>query len=239
MAGRTLMAIAGQLAETRLMPGDIAMQGEQFFPGGLTTAGAGTVTGAMIAAGLLRRTGPGAGFTDTFDTATNILAALGFLPATGGTNTQFGAGLTDVGPGSTFRFRYILGVAQVMTFNATVPEGLVYAIANTSMGLAGVAGNWREYLLTINNVTPRQSLSVISNTSTTTQFSSPQPVGTVTPGMWLSGSNVTSGTLVTGVIHGQGVITGFTTSAASTGSATQAWVFSPTITVDSVGSGVL
>lgn len=44
----------------------------------ITTAGAGTLTAAMIVSGLIRRAGaPGAGFTDTTDTATNILTALG------------------------------------------------------------------------------------------------------------------------------------------------------------------
>src|SRR5215469_11032301 len=42
----------------------------------LTTVGNGTITGAMVAGGIVRRTGPTAAFTDTFDTAQNILNAL-------------------------------------------------------------------------------------------------------------------------------------------------------------------
>lgn len=234
MAGKLLVSLAGNLAESRIQPGDIAMYGETISTD--ATAGSSTLTGAQIATGLLVRTAGGA-YTSTPDTASNILAALGFLPALGGTNTQFGAGLTDLSVGATFRHRFINAAAFAMTWNATVPEGLVYGSSAASMALGATAGIWRDYLWTILNITPRQSLSVVSNTSTTTTFSSPQPVGTITPGMWLSGTNVTSGTLVTGVIHGQGTITGFTTSAASTGSATQAWVFSPTVQVNQIGSG--
>jgi hypothetical protein len=237
MAGRTLVTVAGQLAESRLLPGDIALQGESIST--LATVGAGTLTGAIIASGICFRTLAGGAYTDTLDTATNILAALGFTGILGGTNSAFGSGLSDLNTGATFRFRYVNNTgANAMTFGAGV-EGIIYTTAAAQLGILGVSGNWRDYLFTVGNITPRQSLSVVSATSTTTTFSTPQPVGTITPGMWLSGTNVTSGTLVTGVIHGQGTITGFTTSAASTGSATQAWVFSPTIAVATLGSGVL
>lgn len=43
----------------------------------ITTAGAGTLTGAAIAGGLITRTGPVAAYTDTTDTGALILAALG------------------------------------------------------------------------------------------------------------------------------------------------------------------
>jgi hypothetical protein len=41
----------------------------------LTTVGAGTILAALMAGGLLLRTGPTAAYTDTTDTAANILAA--------------------------------------------------------------------------------------------------------------------------------------------------------------------
>lgn len=241
MTARTLLSNAGQLAATRIQPGDTALLGESFYPGGLTTAGSGTITGAMVAAGLLRRTGPGAGFTDTLDTATNILTALGLLNAAGSTAAQWGNGLSDASPGATFRFRYILGVAFAMTWNATPPEGVIYDTAGGSgFGILGVAGNWRDYLFTILNTTPRQSLQVTSvNANANVTLVTPVPPGTITPGMWLSGTNVTTATTVLGVTQGPAGITGFTMSANATGAGTQAWVFSPVISVANLGSGVL
>lgn len=43
----------------------------------LTTAGAGTWTGALIAGGIIYRSGPTGNFTDTVDTAANIISAVG------------------------------------------------------------------------------------------------------------------------------------------------------------------
>ena len=50
----------------------------------ITTAGAGTLTAAAMVGGLIPRTGPTAGFTDTTDTAANIDA---LLAAGSGSNT--------------------------------------------------------------------------------------------------------------------------------------------------------
>lgn len=238
MAAKTLLAQAGQLAGARIQPGDIALLGERF--GSLTTVGAGTITGALIASGILYRTGPTGAFIDTPDTATNILVALGQLNAAGGTSNIWGSGITDLDSGQTFRFRYINGVAFAMTFQTGV-EGIIYGTAGgAGLGILGVAGNWRDYLVTIGNNTPRQSLQVTSvNANAAVTLTAPVPLGTITPGMWLSGTNVTSGTLILGVTHGQGVITGFTMNANATGSGTQAWVFSPTVRFDNLGSGVL
>lgn len=233
MAGRVCTVIGGLLGDGRLNPGDVALFGE--IQSSLTTAGSGTITGAQLAANSLSRTGPGGAYTDTPDTAVNLLQALGLLNvATGGTNVQYGPGMSDAANGYSWRFRFVNTVAFAMTLQTGV-EGWVYG---TSLGVA--ASSWREYLITLQCVAVRQSLLVNStNASATVTFVSPQPVGTVVPGMWLSGTNVTSGTLVIGVTHGQGVLTGFTTSANATGTGSQAWVFSPTVRIDNLGAGTL
>ncbi len=52
-------------------PGDVPVVGKQFNLT-LSTVGAGTITGAQMTTGVLVRTGPTAGYTDTTDTANTI-----------------------------------------------------------------------------------------------------------------------------------------------------------------------
>src|SRR3972149_7023690 len=96
---------AGSVTGRQAGPGDVLASGESYAT--LTTAGAGTILGAMFAAGILHRTGPGGGYTDTTDTAENILIALA------GNDYK-----VNVMPGTTFRFLFRNTVAFLMTFAA-------------------------------------------------------------------------------------------------------------------------
>lgn len=221
---------AGEASISReVMPGDLLAGGENILAGGIATAGNGTLTGAAIATGIIRRTGPGGAYTDTTDTSTNILAAIAG-------NAQ-GA---DVLPGTTFRLLFINTVAFAMTFAAG--SGVV-----SGTGTLGVAASLvREYLLTVLNSTP-QSIQNCSttNASAVVTFNLPAnapalPMGTITPGMSVSGTGITAGTTVLGVTYGQGGITGVTLSANATATNNPvALTFLPTIQIDGIRSTTL
>jgi hypothetical protein len=87
----------------------------------LTTVGAGSITAAMISSSILSRTGPVGGFTDTVDTAQNIVNAF-----SGNTNSvisgvTFGNLFVPANvpqQGATWRWLYINGVAQALTLSS-------------------------------------------------------------------------------------------------------------------------
>lgn len=227
-----------EVIDTQVMPGDVVIGGESLLNGALVTIGAGTLTGAIIATGIINRTGPTAGYTDTTDTATAILAALaGNSPG------------PVVEPGSTFRLRFINTVAFLMTLAAGT--GVKLGAGST---LNAAASTWREYILTILNSSPAVTVnSSITNGSPALVFVLPPgmvalPIGpnpqavNVTPGMTATSptAGIPANTTVLGVTYGQGGITGVTLSANATATVNPLSVtFSPTIQIDSIGSGTL
>lgn len=214
-----------------VLPGDILGEGESILAGALTTVGAGTWTGAMIATGIIRRTGPVGGYTDTTDTSENILAALrGNAPAGG----------ADVVPGTTFRLLFQNTVAQAMVLAAGTGVALGTGTTTTAASLV------REYLFTVLNSTAQVLLNcATTNASAVVTFNlQPNqvslPMGTVTPGMTVSGTGITAGTTVLGVTMGVGGITGVTLSANATATTNPvSLTFSPTIQIDSLRSSTL
>lgn len=221
--------------------GDLLSGGESITAGAIATAGAGSWTGAAIATGLIRRTGPVGGYTDTLDTAANIIAALaGNLPA------------ADIAPGTSFRLKFINTVAQAHTY----ANG-----RGTKSGtgtLTTAASCIHDYLLTILNASPEVSLQgTFTNAAAAVVFTLPPnmtafPLGAavnpqgiaITPGMTITdsttGGNISANTTVIGVTQGAGGITGVTMSANGGGNSAAApgdlLIFSPTILVDSLGS---
>jgi hypothetical protein len=238
MLVRPMVSDAGNLARSAY-PGDIIAGGENILAGGIATAGAGVWTGAAIAAGIIRRTGPGAGYTDTTDTATNIIAAL-----------KGNAGCNVV-PGSTFRTLFINTVAQAMTFAAGT--GVVAGTGTLNCAASLV----REYLWTILNASDPQTLQCnTTNASALVTFVLPSgasslplmasngPIGAaaITPGMTVSGTGITAGTTVIGITMGQGGMVGVTLSAVATATSAVGGValsFGPTVQIDSLRSTTL
>jgi hypothetical protein len=227
------MGVAGSVSQRQLSGGDLMANGEVI--GALTTAGAGTWTAALIAGGIIRRTGPGGGYTDTTDTANNIIAALA------GNDVA-----ADVLTGVGFRLMFINTVAQAMTFAAG--RGVIAGLGT----LGGTASLVREYLLEILNATPEVTVSCgTTNTSTVVTFDVPQALGTVTPGMLVTGAGITAGTRVAGLTLGfQGVasargstdkITGITLDANATATAASgvALIYSPVIRINGLREGTL
>lgn len=229
MSGVRPLVLANEVPARQVMPGDLIMGGENILAGAITTAGDGTWTAAAIATGIIRRTGPVGAYTDTTDTATNIVAALAG-------NSQ-GA---DVVPGSTFRLIFQNTVAQALTFAAGT------GVRSGTGTLTVAASLVREYLVTVLNSTPQQILnSSTTNASAVVTFNlAPQqtalPMGTVTPGMTVSGTGITAGTRVLGVTLGVGGITGVTLDANATATNSPvALTFLPTVQFDGIRSGTL
>lgn len=225
----------GLLSNNGISPGDVLALGESFTAGSITTVGSGTWVGAAFATGMIRRTGPAGGFTDTTDSSTNILLALGG-------NAPGGA---DVIPGTSFRLLFVNTVAFAHTFAAGL--GIV-----SGLGILSCAASaWREYNVIVLNSSAQQVLQcTTTNASAVVTFVFPPgqvayPVGNafnainITPGMTVSGTNITAGTTVLGLTQGLGGIIGVTLSAAATGSGATALTFLPTIQMDSLRSGTL
>lgn len=198
----------------------------------LTTAGAGTITAAMIAAGFLWRTGPVAGYIDTFPDANAIVAALaGNQPD------------AIVAPGTSWHFLFSNTVAFANT--VSIPANIVQG--NGTLTIA--ASLMREYLFTVLNTTSQQLLSCgTTNASPTVTFVLPPgqssyPLGNVpggvdiTPGASVSGTGITAGTTVAGLIYGMGGITGVTLSANATATNNPIGLtFGASIRMDSLGT---
>lgn len=215
-----------------LASGDVAGLGEVIST--LTTVGAGTILGAAFATGILRRTGPTAGYTDTTDSATNILAALaGGLPQ----------GILQAG--TTWRFRYINTVAFAMTFAAGT--GVVAGIGTLNVA----ASLTRDYLLTVlSTQVPVTLQSNTTNTSAVVTFVLPPGVSgfkigpdplavNIQTGASVSGTGISAGTTVIGITVSQAGLTGVTLSANATATSVAGGTpltFGPTIKMDSLGS---
>lgn len=122
-----------------LFPGDIAAGAETI--AALTTAGAGTWTAALMTSGIIRRTGPTAGYTDTTATAVDIINAL-----IAGTNSPSQAG-NAVQAGTTFRIRFVNTVA----FALTLAAGTGVTLGNDTGCPASVS---KDYLVTVLEGTP-------------------------------------------------------------------------------------
>lgn len=227
----------GNATPSMASPGDIIAGDENVLNGVLATNGAGTWTGALIANGIIRRTVVGAGYTDTTDTSTNILAALA--------GNNGGGALVE--PGTSFRLLFQNTIAQAMTWAAGVG-----VIAGTGT-LDCAASLVREYLVTILNASPAVTLNCnTTNGNKIITFNFPTgtvawPIGpsnlavNVTPGMIVSGTGITAGTRVLGTTQGVGGITGVTTDTNSTATSTGgvALTFLPAIMFDGLRSSTL
>lgn len=209
----------------QVLPGDILGGGQNILAGALATAGAGTWTGAIIASGIINRTGPGAGYVDTTDTSTNILLAL-----------AGNGSLVDAVPGTSFK----LVVRNTVAYALTYAGGLGVKTGTGTLDIA--ASLVREYLVTILNSTPQQLLNCgTTNASAVVTFNTINgaalPIGLITPGMTVSGTGITAGTTVLGVTQGQGGITGITLSANATATNNPIGLtFLPTVQIDSIGT---
>lgn len=173
MFRRAHVSIAGPTA--RANAGDTLMS--QLVPVTETTAGNVTLTAAEILSGWIQRSGPGAGFTDTWPTADSIISQM-----------------PDVQVGDCFQLIYQNTVAFAMTFAAGT--GIV-----SGTGTLNVAASvTRIYYHTVLSNKP-QSILVGSNTNASavlTGFTAAQ-LATIMPGMGVTGTGIAANSVVLGV----------------------------------------
>jgi hypothetical protein len=210
-----------------LQQGDV-MGGAEYY-NTLATVGAGTITGALFNSNLLKRTGPTGAFTDTTDTAANIIAAI--LATFVGTGVTLGGvgGAGGIQPGTTWRLRYINTVAFAMTLAAGAG---VTIVANGNVNPSSV----KDYLITITNGTPTQVFTCNTNTSTSVTGMSQSQTNQLSVGMAVTGSGVAANSVITAVIPGVGVTLN---NATTTTVVNNSLTFTPTISIEGIGQGLL
>jgi hypothetical protein len=217
-------------AQDNIYPGDLIAGGESFSAGAISTAGDGTWAANNIATGIIQRTGPTGNYTDTTDTATNIILALGG-----------GGYAASIVPGTSFRLLFRNTVAYAMTLAAGA--GVTLGSGTTSCAASKV----REYLFTILNASPRADFQcVTTNGSPDITLVLPGgltawPMGSdpfavnITPGMIVTGTGIASGakvlniTMATGGICGVTLDQNCTATSAATGNAI---TFLPNVRID-------
>jgi len=165
-----------------------------------------------IMQGILNRTGPGAGFTDTWPTADQIIAAM--------ENPQVG---------DEFSLIYRNGVAFAMTFAAGT--GIV-----SGVGTLGVAASLtRLYSMTLLS-TKRTVIGPVTTTNTTLVLTNvPKAIiQQIMPGMGVTGTGIGASAIVLGVSEDAQTVA---VSVASTATADNIPVtFFPRVRLDSPGS---
>lgn len=197
--------------------GDTVLRGE-IMPATIVT-NAITITGLQLASGLILRNPTGAA-TDTIDSAANIIAAL-----------QGGLGGSQVPNGSTFRCRWLVTTANATTVAATANTGVTVTLG------AIAASSWKEFLVTIVNGTPQQTIAGnTTNGSAVITGMSMEETSRLSVGMVvINAVNGLQGTTVLSVQPGVGVTLSGNANATSTFKT--AITFSPTVTVQGIGQG--
>lgn len=195
------------------LPGDLVCNQEIFQS--LSAVGTSTITGALMATGLLQRTGLAANATDTFDTAGNIVAALSGVA---------GAGIQA---GTTFRLKILNTSAFTESLAAQANSGVTYS-GNASIGTNAS----RELLVTIVNGTPGQLYTgTVTNGSNVITGLTATQLNSLSLGMLVSGAAIPSGATITAITSNGTVIL----SANATATGPIALTFSPVITLLSLG----
>jgi hypothetical protein len=212
-------------------PGDIMSTGRSIAP--LTTVGAGIWTGAMIAQGIIKRTGPIGAYIDTTDSAINILTALrGNAPA------------AESMQGVSFEVQFIntVAFAQTLAAGAGVVLGTQGGSNNTG------ASSSYPYLFTIKNdmALPLSLLANLTNASPLVTFVLPPGMNAfkmgpapdavnLMNGASVTGTNIPAGTTLLNITMGQGGVIGCRLSANATATIQQVITFGPTIEVNGLG----
>lgn len=196
----------------RLGPGDVLAGSELM--GTLTTVGAGTITGALFNNSLIKRTGATAAFTDTTDTAANIIAAV-----------AQGIGASNVQNGTSWRLRYL----NTLGFTCTIAAG-------TNVSLVGQCNvhplSTKEFLVTVLNGTATQVFTgtTVNASKVITGMTAAQ-TALLTTGMAISGTGIPASTLIASIQPGIGVTTD--TNSTADGSLISL-TFAPRVSITSI-----
>ena len=195
----------------------------------LTTAGNGTVTAAMVAAGFIRRSGPAGAFTDTLPTSEQIAALLrGF-----GLQAEWVQGLG-------LPLRIYNSVAQALTLAVPASEGISLATGVFGTSTAVAASKWRDYFVELVSapVPTLVATGATTNGSKKLLLAAEQPAGSVVANMSVYGTGVGAGAKVTHAIYGTSGIKEVWVDTNSTADGTDiVLTFKPTVVVHSLGAG--
>ena len=206
----------------------------------LTTAGSGTILAATMLS-TLNRTGPGGGFTDTFDTAQNIVQAVsGNLSQVSTAGQVFNPSFQSVTfgilynqpgipqPGASFRWLYLNSVAFAMTAAAAANSGITLG-ANVNVPASLV----REYLVQFKNSTPQSLVNgTLTNASAVVTGLTLLQTNLISAGQSVFGTNVQALTTVLSVQPGVGI----TMSLTATATSVSALTITPSITITGLRS---
>jgi hypothetical protein len=205
--------------------GDIVTTNE-IVPALNATAGV-TLTGALLGLTLYMSSGAGA-VTLTLDTAANIIASL--APQFGyNQNASAPAGTANyaaIQPGTAWRFKVVATTANAVTIVSTANTGTVVNRGVTA------ASTSRDFLVTINNGTPAQSITVNStNASNQLTGMSQSQLSTLSVGMIVTNAVLgLQGATIIGINIAAGSLTMSTTAnATAVGTVVN---FSPLVTID-------
>lgn len=209
------------------MPGDVIAAMPTAMA--LITAGNGTVTAAMVAAGFIRRSGPAGAFTDTLPTAEQIAAILrGF-----GLQSEWVSGLG-------LPLRIYNSVAQALTLAVPANEGISLSTSIFGTSTAVAASKWRDYFVELVSapVPTLVATGATTNGSKKLLLAAEQPAGSVVTNMSVYGTGVGASAKVTHVIYGTSGIKEVWVDTNSTADGTDiVFTLKPTVVVHSLGAG--
>lgn len=177
------------------------------------TVGASTISVAALLAGVTQRSGPGAGYTDTFPSADSVLQAQ-----------------PELGVGDSFTYMFRNTVAQAMTAGAG--EGVVLG---TNVDIA--ASLVREYLITILGIGPRQIFQGTTTNANPTITGIPLAnAALLKPGQGVTGTGIAANSYIVAVNQATGTLT---MNQNATASATVAVTSFPRYQVQGLRSATL
>lgn len=194
-------------------PGDTVMT--QYRPVPLATAGNGLLTGTMLLAGIITRSGPAAAYSDTLPDAAVLIAAA-----------------PNLGVGDSFDVFF----QNTVAFAATLVAGVGVVLgANTGVAASAV----RSYLVSIlsGGVQSIAPGATVNATNSITGLTAPQ-VALIAPGMGVTGAGIPASTTVIGVNPTTGAVT-LSAAATATTVAPVAFTFFPRYQIDGIFSATL
>jgi hypothetical protein len=189
-------------------------------PATISTATNLTITGAMLANRYILRNPAGVS-NENIDTAANIVAAL-----------SSGLGSVGVPNGTSWITRWIVSTANALTVQATANTGVT--VTNGTIN----ASSCKDYLITVVNGTPAQTLTCASTSGSAviTGLSLAQ-TSLLSVGMIVTNAVLNlQGQTILSVQPGVGVTMSGNANATSTASSI---VFSPVVTVYGIGQGLI
>lgn len=227
--GTPTQVVRDQFEIRTVQPGDLVLQAETIPV--VNVVGSTTLTAAQMCTGILYRSGSTAAFTDTTDTAANIINQLitNYNYNTSSV-TGVGGGLGAM-QGQTFRMRYINSVAYAATIAAGTGVTLGYNATTVN------ASSVKDFLVTVTNGSaPQTFAATTTNTSAVITGLNQFQTGQLSPGMAVSGTGIPASTNIISVQQGVGVTLNNNATASGT---LVALSFSPTIRLDGLGQGLL